>query len=190
MNDRATLISMSRNNKSLVGLTNLNGLKFVSGPYKQYGKLNNATAWGLLCPICSSEFVTVTNVAVEAKTCYGCRYDVKKSYSEESTWKHLYSALKGRKQSKKFGCTLTFDEFVDISQQPCYYCGLNGYAIKGHREWSAYVKGNGIDRVDSLDGYHKHNVVPCCRTCNVAKSNMSRKEFLAWVQRIAKHNSL
>jgi hypothetical protein len=44
---------------------------------------------------------------------------------------------------------------------------------------------SGIDRIDPTHGYISDNVVPCCRTCNVAKLKMTRDEFLAWAWRIA-----
>lgn len=190
MSTHAELAKVSRRGETLVGKTNKYGLLFSSGPYKEHGKHKNMTAWGLMCNVCNEEFITSTNIALNAKTCYGCRYSLKKSYSQESTWKHLYSGVKGRRNAKRYGFSLSLDEFIDISQRPCEYCGFDGYVVKGHREWSAFVKANGLDRVDSHDGYHLNNVVPCCRVCNVAKSYMSRKEFLAWVQRIAKYNNL
>lgn len=47
---------------------------------------------------------------------------------------------------------------------------------------------NGIDRVDSAQGYVLTNVVPCCKQCNRAKSDLSREEFLTWVERVHAHN--
>lgn len=172
--------------KNLLGTTNLHGLKYISGPYKQYGKNKNATAWGLECPFCYEEFVTITNNADNAKSCYGCRAEKKKVSSELSTYKHLYSGVKGRKNSHK-GFDLTLEEFIDLSQKNCYYCDIEPAVSKGHRPWSAYVKMNGLDRINSDLGYTKDNVVTCCRTCNIAKSSMSREEFLAWAFRLVQH---
>lgn len=42
----------------------------------------------------------------------------------------------------------------------------------------------GLDRVDSSRGYTPDNVVPCCKTCNSAKSSLSLEEFRAWVRRV------
>jgi hypothetical protein len=47
---------------------------------------------------------------------------------------------------------------------------------------------NGIDRVDSSKGYVTDNVVPCCRDCNVAKSDLSKAEFLNLVEKIYNHS--
>lgn len=71
-------------------------------------------------------------------------------------------------------------QWIDISSQNCYYCGIepsNIIADYGYRY-------SGLDRIDSSKGYSLENVVPCCRTCNLAKSDMSQKEFFEWVKRI------
>ena len=45
--------------------------------------------------------------------------------------------------------------------------------------------GVGIDRIDSSIGYVVENCVPCCTLCNRMKSNLSGREFIAHVDRIA-----
>lgn len=47
----------------------------------------------------------------------------------------------------------------------------------------------GVDRVDNGIGYTIENVVPCCGTCNHAKSAMSVDEFISWALRIARHQN-
>lgn len=47
---------------------------------------------------------------------------------------------------------------------------------------------SGIDRVDNSIGYTEGNVVPCCITCNKAKSKQTSEEFLKWVQRVYHHS--
>lgn len=56
--------------------------------------------------------------------------------------------------------TLTLAQFCDLIAQPCTYCGD-----------STGVTGSGLDRLDSSKGYTPDNVTPCCRDCNVAKSD-------------------
>ena len=43
---------------------------------------------------------------------------------------------------------------------------------------------NGIDRIDSSQGYFKDNVGSCCKTCNRAKSNLSLVEFKDWISKV------
>lgn len=73
------------------------------------------------------------------------------------------------------------DEFEAITQSNCNYCGRPPsakYKIpRGNGEYTY----NGIDRVNNALGYVAGNVVPCCKTCNIAKSTMSVAVFLDWV---------
>ena len=64
----------------------------------------------------------------------------------------------------------------DLVTDRCYYCG------------AASQPTNGIDRVDNSKGYVFGNVVTCCRTCNLSKSDRSGDEFLDWVRRVYSHS--
>jgi hypothetical protein len=56
-----------------------------------------------------------------------------------------------------------------------------------HKKSPNYIY-NGIDRIDSSIGYILSNCRPCCRTCNVAKSDLSETEFWNWLTRIITFN--
>lgn len=165
----------------LLNKTNKNNVKVVGGPIRSYGTYKNAVGWEMLCPVCNKIFISTSNRFKEINSCYECRGEFKKVSSEESTLKHLYSGVKGRRRSKERGFDLSFDQFKELVTSKCHYCGSNGYVSKGHREWSANVLVNGLDRVDSSRGYLYNNVVPCCRVCNSAKSDMTYKEFIDWI---------
>ena len=47
---------------------------------------------------------------------------------------------------------------------------------------------NGIDRVDNALGYTTGNVVPCCKQCNHAKSDMPYADFMAWIARLTEYH--
>lgn len=69
--------------------------------------------------------------------------------------------------------------FVEnIVKQNCFYCWTVPSNIKKTKnsiwKWLLY---SWLDRVDSKKDYTCNNVVPCCRTCNYAKSNLSLEEF-------------
>jgi len=57
--------------------------------------------------------------------------------------------------------SLTLDEYAELLSRPCAYCGgaLNS-------------TGAGLDRKDSAVGYTTENVAPCCRVCNLVKSDI------------------
>lgn len=52
---------------------------------------------------------------------------------------------------------------------------------------SKIINLNGIDRVNSKEGYTEENSVPCCSTCNKAKLDMSFEDFRAWLSRAYHH---
>lgn len=76
---------------------------------------------------------------------------------------------------------LTRDFVRNIIAQPCHYCGVPPFQICRSR----YYKGkadllyNGIDRIDSAQGYTPGNVVACCGPCNRMKSDTPYQIFLA-----------
>lgn len=80
---------------------------------------------------------------------------------------------------------LTEDQFEEISQRDCWYCGTSPRQVKKSPHGSGDYVYNGIDRVDSSRGYEANNVVSCCIVCNKAKSDTPVGEFRDWVVRVA-----
>ena len=75
----------------------------------------------------------------------------------------------------------------------CHYCGIVPSNIIGQQgryrnSWGDYYY-NGIDRIDSI-GYVTENCVSCCRTCNIAKLDMSYDDFKKHIRKIALHMNL
>lgn len=78
-------------------------------------------------------------------------------------------------------------EFIkSIVFNNCTYCNREPYELKCAHQRLRKSKGlefdeclliQGLDRVDSNKGYTKDNVVPCCKYCNRAKSDLTTKEF-------------
>lgn len=89
---------------------------------------------------------------------------------------------------------LTFEEFVELSQKPCLYCGklpqdsncrktrINKRSKKNLIIEKFYY--NGLDRVDNTKPHMKNNVVPCCARCNSWKQNLTFEEFKTIIERI------
>lgn len=89
-------------------------------------------------------------------------------------------------------CDLSFAEFLKISQQNCFYCGISPNieynffkTVSSRGSEKAKLEGtfiyNGLDRIDSLKNHTLNNVVPCCYECNRAKNNRSVNDFLIWI---------
>jgi hypothetical protein len=90
-----------------------------------------------------------------------------------------------------------FETFLELSQQPCHYCGRlphKTYSIASSKKGKCSVAMlqdgnfiyNGLDRVDNSKGHSPDNVVPCCYRCNTAKHTMTQEEFLELVTLIHK----
>lgn len=97
---------------------------------------------------------------------------------------------------KRHDGSLTFVDFFALTQQPCFYCGLEPrqkYSIsRKHRgtEESEFVY-NGLDRIDSNKGYDLDNVVPCCKACNFAKhTSLPDNFYVRMIQILQKHNDV
>ena len=89
-----------------------------------------------------------------------------------------------RRRARRYGCewNLTKEQVREIIGQPCVYCGSpfsNNFGEK--HGFNGGIKYNGLDRIDNDKGYTIDNVVPCCRSCNVAKNNRTLEEFKKWV---------
>jgi len=81
---------------------------------------------------------------------------------------------------------LTDEQFFDLTQEDCFYCGkapANG--------WNNYEKDpfvwNGIDRVDNTLGYAINNCVSCCSLCNRMKGTLSWTEFIEHTKAVVSH---
>ena len=74
---------------------------------------------------------------------------------------------------------LSFEQFVGLTSQPCFYCGF-----KADRRL------NGVDRKDNTVGYIYDNCVPCCGKCNHMKGKLDFANFLQSVENIARHLKL
>ena len=86
-------------------------------------------------------------------------------------------------------CTISFEEFLNKSQNECYYCGIypnNSFnyflpqSSRGseHAKKNGEFKYNGLDRIDPTLHYTLDNTVSCCYQCNKAKNNSSTSDFL------------
>ena len=84
-----------------------------------------------------------------------------------------------------FMWNLTRQEVEIIINSNCYYCGVEpSNTKKTKNSLGEGLKYNGIDRIDSSKNYEKINVVPACKICNYAKSNLSLQQFKEWAKRL------
>lgn len=87
--------------------------------------------------------------------------------------------------ARGFSWSLNRKFVEDIISKPCFYCGTSPSNTKITKNTlSDGLKYSGIDRLDSGKDYTEGNVVPCCKICNYAKSNLSLKQFHNWAIQI------
>lgn len=135
---------------------------------------------------CGKEITTRKDALKAGRTiscgCYHKEKLKKGKTSEEVLIRNIFNSYKNNAKKRKICFELNSEDFESIIRKKCAYCG---------RDWSnkrisnydqdIYFLYNGIDRVDSKKGYILDNCVPCCSTCNMAKSSMALDEFFSWV---------
>lgn len=82
-----------------------------------------------------------------------------------------YMVYKRNAKNRDLDFNLSEDEFIEISGQPCIYCGEYSDTYNS-------IPFNGIDRINSKAGYQKDNCVPCCSMCNKMKFDYDVEEWI------------
>ena len=131
--------------------------------------------WVCQCD-CGGIAIRPTYEATKREHC-GCR----RKYTLERSIAALFTKTKGQatKYGRSFG--LSVEQFAKLVCGNCAYCGRCPARKFRHFNF------NGIDRIDSSLGYIPENCAASCRTCNVAKGEMSVDEFRAWLKRAYEH---
>ena len=103
----------------------------------------------------------------------------------------LNKALSGYKQAAKqrgLVWALAKEDFYRLTAMNCHYCGVPPVSRIRHGRYNGESTYNGLDRIDSAEGYVLSNLVPCCPTCNHAKRDMPYDTFLAWIARLTEYH--
>jgi len=90
--------------------------------------------------------------------------------------KKIFKVYVAGAERREYSFDLTLSDFIDITQQPCHYCGEK-------------EEPRGIDRFDNAIGYTLGNSRSCCSICNRMKAAMGTGSFTEHVQRIAEHTA-
>jgi hypothetical protein len=167
-----------------------------------YDKEREKLKWEAICSCGKLTYICPSNVINGHNRSCGCLHAERIQQNKlvgNATRKHTPIISSARDVWHATYCKekddISFDDFYRLSQLPCDYCGRNPFTTfnkhKGRasllqREHGHFTY-NGLDRVDSSKGHTLDNVVPCCPPCNWAKSDMTRQEFLAHIERIHLH---
>jgi len=139
-----------------------------------------------ICSVCciQYEISMYKGVKTQTKSCQKCRDQNKKQDKLRDKERRNVLAKTNINQSfrsyikeaerRKIEFQLTKEWFCDIIKKNCHYCG----------EINEEKKFNGIDRIDSTNGYFMENCVSCCSLCNYLKHKSSVDIFLKRVHHI------
>ena len=178
-------------------MQDLNGLKFGRWTILKFSHQNakkNHSYWWCRCDCGTERIVEGTSVKSGHTLSCGCwnREQHTLPLGEAAFRAILRNYREGAKR-RGLHYSLSVEEFRRIIALDCHYCGRPPEQWIEHstkRTYHGNYVYNGIDRVNNLVGYVSDNCVPCCSTCNAAKSNMTKEDFLAWVGRIYHRHSL
>jgi hypothetical protein len=104
--------------------------------------------------------------------------------------KKMYSSYKSQCKIAKKDFLLSFEEFKELVNSQCFYCGEIPLKIRFIANKTKQKPLNGIDRVNNSIGYVLSNCVSCCTICNFMKKMLTKEDFLNQVDKIYKfiHN--
>jgi len=151
---------------------------------------HNMVQWLCKCD-CGNEIVLGRSLkrGMSKKSC-GCQNKIQPNRLKygEASFNLLFRQYKSAAKARNYSFELTKEYFKKITKQNCCYCEAESRQIKQQKtNYGGYVY-NGIDRVDNSIGYTEDNTVACCGVCNHAKKNMSKQDFLSWVERVYNHS--
>jgi hypothetical protein len=163
---------------------------------KKFGKLTvikrgekKSPCYSWLCKCICGKEVDVLSSSLSSgttKSC-GCSRIIYKDRSLPAK-KKLYGAYKGVARKKHLEFNLSYEEFIYLTSQNCYYCDSppSNKMGEGKLTKTLYVY-SGIDRKDNSKGYFTENCVPCCKICNLAKKDMTIEKFIGWLSNLGKN---
>jgi hypothetical protein len=103
--------------------------------------------------------------------------DYTTAYIKNNPVKHSYWYLKSNSKRRKIHFDLSFEDYIKIRLQPCFYCGKQ--PLSHNQGW--------LDRINNDLGYILTNVLPCCGPCNKHRYiGWTVEEMIAATQAIIK----
>ncbi len=114
-----------------------------------------------------------------------------RNYSQGSNV--LYNNYRSRSKRKNIEFNLDRDIFQKLTQSNCFYCGREPSSISTYKKNKPNVSNyyyNGLDRINSNEGYVLNNVITSCQVCNIAKSTLTQIEFFDMITKIYENRYL
>lgn len=98
-------------------------------------------------------------------------------------YQRILTAYKSNARRDNRPFTLTLDEFYFLITSPCHWCGCQP-SPTSLRNGDLFILANGIDRIDNTESYVIENCVPCCSSCNRAKSDLNYLAWITWLDQL------
>jgi hypothetical protein len=146
------------------------------------------------CKCGREKIVNLNNIRTGSSICCGklpCGKKIIKIKDPEVGFRAIFYVYKKHARERNLEFHIDYEYFKKLIQNNCYYCDTPPkqiYQLKNPKTGTIRsgipIKYNGIDRIDSLKGYTKSNIVTCCKICNRSKSNMQLIEFINWIKKI------
>ncbi|MBT1509428.1 hypothetical protein KIP88_02840 [Bradyrhizobium sp. SRL28] len=95
------------------------------------------------------------------------------------------SHRKTNAEARGYKSTLTRDQFAAICSQNCTYCGQPPSMVSRSKRSNGDFLRSGIDRKDNSKGYTPENSVPCCKECNIVKSDLTMEAWQSYILHVA-----
>jgi len=157
---------------------------------KRVNSVNDSTMYLCKCECGKEKIINGAHLRRgKTKSC-GCLHkeadENRKLSTGLASMRALIRRYKNSAKRREIEYKLTEKQFRKITQQNCYYCGAKPNNISINDRCNGVYIYNGIDRINSKKGYTLNNVVPCCRVCNRAKSDLNLQEFKDWIEKVYK----
>lgn len=165
-------------------------LKVLSQTSSYKWKNTSRKRWLCVCD-CGETVIKTTQQLKTGKTqqCKACAYANRpQSTRRLSAIERLFKLhILDRAKKKNISANITLDDYKHICKQSCYYCGeppkLES-VYKNKYSKTEYEYRQGVDRIDPNKGYTLDNVLPCCKFCNIAKSDLTLEQFIIKIKQV------
>lgn len=175
----------------------MNKDKIIDISFKQFGRWialyhagsakGRRALWHCICECGNEADVNSSDLRRGHSTSCGCynRDQIRlRSAKKDSGKNKLLRQYKKSASLRGFSYTLSVEEFTNLTQSPCHYCGIPPSRIsKKSSDFGVYIY-NGIDRKDNTLGYDFNNCVSCCYECNLFKHSMPYEDFISIIKKI------
>lgn len=156
--------------------------------------IKSKKSWLCKCSCGSLVVVKANHLKTGTKSC-GClkrkndlinlKIKKRKIKNKHDLIAHFFRNYKKSALYRKLEFTIILEEFSELIQRECFYCG--NLPMNTKKSSNFIIKYNGLDRVDNTKGYIKSNCVTCCPMCNNAKKDHSLKAFKEWALKLGDH---